>query len=178
MRNEVVVQKPVGEDMSLWNLREKSNMKEETEKPIVLMQYHFWMDFLPRGLTATIRMAKSIDRMPLFPGSWSAVIATALIGTLAYLFVYWIRLKEINRTRGPKEQLTLKELIEEDWGIVLKSVQKNEPVQEEAPKTQKSKASLRRGSSSGNLKGQEKAHSTLKRMPSGSGATLRIRMVL
>lgn len=114
--------------------------------------------------------------MPLFPGSWSAVIATALIGTFAYLFVYWIRLKEINRTRGPKDQLTLRELIEEDWGVVLKTVRSNEKKEETKPTEQRSKAKLRRGNSSGNLKELSKNRPALKRMSSGSGATLRISM--
>ena len=116
--------------------------------------------------------------MPFFPGSWSAVIATALIGTLAYLFVYWIRLKEINRSRDPKDQLTLKELIEEDWGVVLKTVRSKENKGETKPTEQNSKAGLRRGSSSVNLKGLSKDRPVFKRMSSGSGATLRISMTI
>ena len=133
--------------------------------------------YLSRESFSLVSNGKRIDMMLLFPGSWSAVIATALIGTLAYLFVYWIRLKEINRTRDPKDQLTLKELIKEDWGVVLKTVHSHEQKEETKPKEQRSKAGLRRGSSSGNIKGLAKDRPVLKRMSSGSGATLRIRMI-
>ena len=140
-----------------------------------ISEVQYSSDSLPRGSSSLIPNGKRIDTMTLFPGSWSAVIATALIGTFAYLFVYWIRLKEINRTRDPKDQLTLKELIEEDWGVVLKTV-RNENKEETKPTEQRSKPALRRGSSSGNLKGLSKNRPVLKRMSSGSGATLRISM--
>ena len=75
-----------------------------------------------------------------------------MLGTLAYFFAYWLRLRQVNSKRGRSEQLTLKELIDKDWEIVLSSVtgqyQEQETKEENAPEQPR----LPRGGSSDNLK--------------------------
>ena len=88
----------------------------------------------------------------LLSANWYSIGLTLVLGTLAYFFVYWLRLRQVNSQRGRNEQLTLKELIDADWEIVLTSVtgQYQEPKTKEEEKPEKPQ--LPRGGSSGNLK--------------------------
>lgn len=72
----------------------------------------------------------------LLSANWYSIGLTLVLGTLAYFFVYWLRLRQVNSKRGRNEQLTLKELIDADWEIVLTSVtgQYQEPKTKEEEK--------------------------------------------
>ena len=78
----------------------------------------------------------------LLSANWYSIGLTLVLGTLAYFFVYWLRLRQVNSKRGRNEQLTLKELIDADWEIVLTSVtgQYQEPKTKEEEKPEKPKS--------------------------------------
>lgn len=111
----------------------------------------------------------------LFLQNWYSVIFTALLGSLVYFVVYWIRLKKINKERGQDEQLTLQQLIEDDWKIVITSMRGKEERERQIEPKKEVKPQMRRGGSSGNLVASGNAgKSKLKKQQSLSGSRLHI----
>lgn len=105
-----------------------------------------------------------------------SVIGTAVLGAAIYLVIYWIRLGEINKKRGQDEQLTLRQLVENDWKIVIASVRGKEEEEknlEETPnKKDKSKPAMRRTGSSGDLNNMTlRKRPSLKKQPSMSNVS-------
>ena len=111
----------------------------------------------------------------LFLQNWYSVLLTALLGSIIYVVVYWLRLKKINKERNPDQQLTLRQLIEDDWRIVITSMRRKELEKQQIEAKKDVKPQLRRGGSSGNLAASvNTGRSKLKKQQSASGSTLRI----
>lgn len=67
------------------------------------------------------RMITEMNR--LFLQNWYSVLLTAILGPIVYFVIYWLRLKKINKERAQDQQLTLQQLIEDDWSIIITSMQ-------------------------------------------------------
>ena len=119
------------------------------------------------------RMITEMNR--LFIQNWSSVLLTALLGSIVYFVVYWLRLKKINKERDKDQQFTLQQLIEDDWRIVITSMRRKELEEKQIESKKEVKPQMRRGGSSGNLAASgNTGKSKLKKQQSLSGKTLRI----
>ena len=119
------------------------------------------------------RMITEMNR--LFLQNWYSVLLTAILGPIVYFVIYWLRLKKINKERAQDQQLTLQQLIEDDWSIIITSMRRKELEKKQIESKKEIKPQMRRGGSSGNLAASgNTGKSKLKKQQSLSGKTLRI----